>query len=151
MAWFFLILSVAGLVASFVVHLASFRGAAFESAWLLHIGVVAGAFPAILIARPAGSGFGNRVNLRDAFRGAPSWVMGMLYVFFANAAVNIAALGMRGQNHQPAGPMPAPVARGFSAGWMLFYWVAGGMFLAAINRGRDATAPPANDKWNWGG
>src|ERR1051325_3975044 len=45
MVWLFLVLSVAGLVASLVAHIASFFGVAFAPAWLLHIGramVIAG-------------------------------------------------------------------------------------------------------------
>src|ERR1051325_5490753 len=121
MVWLFLVLSVAGLVASLIVHIASFFGVAFAPAWLLHIGIFVVFVPAITIARPPGHSFSNR-NMRDAFRGAPAWVSTTVTVFFVYALVNFAIFALRAPHgRQPAGPMSPLVAHGFSGHWMLFY------------------------------
>jgi len=138
----FLFLSLVATASSLVVHVAAFFGRTFPYAVLLHVGIFLVFIPAMLVARPPGRALMSRVSFNDAFRGAPTWVRKTVKVFFAYAIVNFIVFIINAPGKPPPGPMTPQDVRGFSGHWMLFYTASAAMFLAALNRARDADRMP---------
>ena len=136
----FLTLSLAGLVASLVAHVSTFRGAAHPLAPYLHIGIFVLIFPALSAARP-GTGIVTRVSLGEAFAGAPKWATAIVWFFAAYAIVKFFIFFFHKTPADiPLDDMTPAEVQGFSSHWMLFYSAEALMFWAALRRLREATS-----------
>lgn len=145
--WPFVVLSAIGLVLSLWVHLGSLTGHRVESDFLfmgLHAGIFVVWFPAVLVASRRSKGKGD---WNAMLRGAPDGLKYMAYAFFAYAMVNFLYFMSQAPEKQHGPNPPAPVWRGFSGHWMVFYSLALAiLYAAAVSpSGGDAQRPGASD------
>jgi hypothetical protein len=134
-------LGAAGLVLSFLSHLAGWTGVygpLGRWTWLLHLGLFAVFLPAVAVSPRVQAGE-KTDSLEVALCGCPPWMKRMVYVFFGYAIVHFLAfaVSMVLSGPEVRGPgMPPIVVRGFSGHWMAFYAAALGMLYGALHRDR---------------
>ena len=124
--WAFVWISAAGLVISMWVHLGALKGrrVAPEAFFgILQVGIFVVWLPAMITAL----GVAGRTNRRDfwtvVLKGSPAWMRYMVFGFMGYAFINF-LLSMPTAHESSNGANSLEVWRGFSGGWMAFYFAA---------------------------
>ena len=137
--WPLLALSAAGFSISLWAHINALAGRNVlpEGDFvLMHLGIFVVWFPAVLISmglpRPPKK-IGSGMRPYTFFPGVPPLIQAILFVLFAYAMFNFFATFGFGKSKSDGNNVNANTVRGFSGHWMLFYFAAFTMFLAALN------------------
>ena len=134
--WPATVIAAVGLVLSICVHGAALLGQPFGGIGLfiaLHVGSIALAFLAVPATKTLfrSASVTGRQSFKELLRGAPEWMLYMVYIFFAYAFVNFIFFFVQ----QPSGGQDTLAAwRKFSDGWLAFYSVEMATFYAAAAR-----------------
>jgi hypothetical protein len=134
----FVLLALAGLVLSIVVHGLSLFGVRMPGGgivWWLHLGIFIIWMPAVLLSQ--------KRRGKDALDRTPPWMKRVLGLLFAYAIGNfiyfMATAPKKGSAEARQQPPPPQVVRGFSGHWMIFYGAGFTMLWTAWNDRREAT------------
>lgn len=139
--WVFVALSAIGLVLSLWVHLGAVTGkrvAPQEFFWLLHVGIFAVWFPAVLVANRLVGNQRRSDFWKVVLRGCPDWMRYMVYGFFGYAALNFALFIAKAPTGGGGANPPPVVWRGFSGHWMVFYSAAMAILYSAAKANANA-------------
>jgi len=140
-------LSAIGLVLSLASHIAALlgtQGLLGDSTSMLHLGAMAVAIPAVLIANRLGKNAPIKTLWRTALRGCPSWMRYTTYAFLVYAVLNFVLFALTASKAGGTGPMPPREVRGFSGHWMAFYSVSLAVYYSAAHlwdQGWDCRCP----------
>lgn len=135
--WPATVIAALGLMLSICVHGAAILGRQFGGIGLfiaLHVGSIGLAFLAV----PATKNLLRGVSLvrgqsfRELLRGAPEWMLYMVYIFFAYAFVNFVFFFVQQTNGH--GQNTPAEWRGFSGHWMAFYSAEMATFYSTARR-----------------
>ena len=151
----FLALSALGFIASAIVHILALAGLTLpigDGVFVLHVGIFAVWFPAVIAAMRLGRGadrggwlaFGSSFDRWKAMlAGCPDWMRYALVVLFVYAFANF-FLGMRNLPHGAShkwvisstsnAEAPALTVRLFSGHWLVFYGAAFAILYSAWRR-----------------
>ena len=134
----FVLLALAGLVLSIVVHGLSLFGVRTPGGgivWWLHIGIFVIWIPAVLLSQ--------KRRGKDVLDRTPPWMKRVLGLLFAYAIGNfiyfMATAPKKGSPEARQEPAPPQVLRGFSGHWMIFYGAGFAMLWSAWKERREAT------------
>jgi hypothetical protein len=166
--WVALVISSCALVASFIVHIRSALGLGLYH-WILPFGFIFGLILPYLLAcddivhggvklwgrRPLASievGSSSKSSFflnwpqqqkwgKEVFRTRPAWIKKIDWLFIGYFFLVFGAFSLKSHPNDPtSGPLPAPVAFFFSAGWMGFYWSFVGTFWHVLQLDRKGRA-----------
>ncbi len=140
--WLGVAYSAVGLILSLYVHIGALRGrqvlpeAFFFS---LHIGIFVVWFPVVFLAKELSKGVQQKQDFwRGVLKGAPGWMLYMVYGFGAYAVVNFAIFLLHSPAKHVGSSGPSLVEwRGFSGHWMVFYSAAMAVLYSAANYGKS--------------
>src|SRR6185312_9029809 len=138
--WLGVAYSAVGLILSLYVHIGALRGRqvlpeAFFFA--LHIGIFVVWFPVVFLAKELSKGVQQKQDFwRGVLKGAPGWMLYMVYGFGAYAVVNFAIFLLHSPAKHVGSSGPSLVEwRGFSGHWMVFYSAAMAVLYSAQTMG----------------
>lgn len=121
-------LSAIGFVISLWVHIEALLGrpvAPFGYFWMLHVGIFVVWFPALLVTQKRTGNVQRKDFLESALKGSPKWMLYLVYVVGAYAAVSCLLFMMHAPQSKPPGKVsPGEDWAGFSAVWIEFYLTA---------------------------
>ena len=138
--WPFVALSAIGLALSLWVHLAAVAGrrvAPEAFFWMLHIGIFVVWIPAVLVSNRRVGSMSRKDFWKLVLRGAPEWMLYMVYGFLGYAMLNFAAFMLQAPQGGSGANPPAVVWRGFSGHWMAFYSAALAILYSAVTVPED--------------
>ena len=128
-------LSAIGLAVSLWVHFGALLGRKLipsEYFWILHMGIFVVWFPTVVVANKVTMNVRRQDYWKVVLRGAPKWMLYMVYGFLGYAVVNflyfMVTTQSAGQNRSGTSPEEW---RGFSGHWMAFYSAAFAVLYSA--------------------
>lgn len=130
--WFFACLSLIGLVLSLYVHISALMGNTMPPIfWGLHVGIFVVWLPAVFVAHRRVGSTHRKDFWKAALKGAPGWMRYVTYafLFYAFGASLLFMASAPEKGHGANGV--ADHWRGFSSGWMVFYFAAFAILYAA--------------------
>gem|GEM_PF-634031 len=134
----FVLLALAGLVLSLIVHGLSVFGVRMPGGgivWWLHIGIFIIWVPAVVLSQKR-----RGKEARDTLPRRMQRVLGLLFAYaIGNFIYFMATAPKKGSRETPHEPAPPQVVRGFSGHWMIFYGAGFAMLWTAWNERREAT------------
>ncbi len=147
--WPFIALSAVGLVVSLWVHLGAVAGrkvAPDDFFWMLHVGIFAVWFPAVLVANRRGRNTSRKNLWKAVLRGSPEWMRYMVYGFFGYAFLNFLIFLPHASKGGAGNGTPVMVWRGFSGHWMAFYSAALAILYSAAASTTTPVEPPGQSQ-----
>jgi len=139
----FAVLSLVGFILSLWVHIGALfgRNVAPESFfWGLHVGIFVVFFPAILVAEKRVGSTNRKDFWKMVTKGSPDGIRYLFYLLLAYAFVS----SLISFFHSPPGVVPKGLSpgvpwRGFSEGWMVFYFGSFAILSSALHSSRQRT------------
>jgi uncharacterized protein DUF3592 len=130
--WLFVCLSLLGLVLSLYVHINALMGKQMPSIfWGLHVGIFVVWGPAVFAAQKRVGSTARKDFWKAVLKGAPAWMRYATYGFLSYAFFGSLLLMAIAPEKGVRASAPASEWRGFSAGWMAFYFAAFAILYAA--------------------
>jgi uncharacterized protein DUF3592 len=137
--WLFVCLSLLGLVLSLFVHISALMGNQMPSMfWGLHVGIFVVWGPAVFVAQRRVGSTHRKDFWKAALKGAPDWMRYATYGFLSYAFFGSLLLMAIAPEKGVGASAPASEWRGFSTGWMAFYFAAFAILYAAAT---ESSAP----------
>jgi hypothetical protein len=137
LVWVFIGLSAVGFVLSLWIHFGAVAGrrvAPAEFFWILHIGIFAVWFPAVMVAQRQAGNLKRKDFWKIVLKGTPDWVRYLVYGFLGYAVVNFMIFFQAPTERNGGANPPAMVWRLFSGHWMVFYLAALAILYSAARQ-----------------